>query len=86
MKNRKLFKEAIYTFGYDEQIKMLIEELAELIVAINHNDRGRIELEEVFGEVADVQIMINQFIVMFPEVDYDEIYKEKVLSLKGKIL
>lgn len=45
---------------------MLIEELAELIVAINKYDRyGREVIQQVIEEIADVKIMIEQIELMF---------------------
>lgn len=64
---RQILKDAIDTFGIKNQLDMLQEECAELIVAISHYKRGRhgstINLSE---EIADVHIMMNQIILATP--------------------
>ncbi len=59
-----LLKEAINKWGVDAQENQLIEECAELIVAVNHFKRGRVPINKVAEEMADVRIMINQFCTM----------------------
>ena len=44
-----------------ENFKMLQEELAELIVAVNHMKRGRCGWDKVLEEMGDVEILIDQF-------------------------
>ena len=53
-------KKAVDTFGKDSQTNMAIEELAELIVAINHWRRGRAGKDAVIEEIADCYIMLLQ--------------------------
>lgn len=64
---RQILKDAIDTFGIKNQLDMLQEECAELIVAISHYKRCRqgftINLSE---EIADVHIMMNQIILAIP--------------------
>lgn len=43
-------------YGEEAQKRQLIQELAELIVAITKND-----LENIIEEMADVQVMLDQF-------------------------
>lgn len=54
------FKQAVDTFGVDNQTNQAIEELAELIVAINHWRRGRVGNDAVIEEIADCYIMLRQ--------------------------
>lgn len=62
-------------YGIVEQRKQLIQECAELIVALTKLDRGNI-----IEEMADVQVMLDQFAISLPGVgnDINEIRKEKV--------
>lgn len=58
---------AIEAFGTTAQIDMAIEECSELINALCKYRRGRIGMEEVITEIADVQIMTKQLSLMFDE-------------------
>lgn len=51
---------AMNKYGMDKQIDQLIEECAELIVALQHFKRDRVTWIEVSEEMADVIIMIDQ--------------------------
>lgn len=61
---RKTCQDAIEHFGAKQQLAVVKEELAELIVAISHYERGRdcmkIQLAE---ETADVIICLQQLII-----------------------
>ena len=48
----RLFEEAIRRWGVDAQLNQLIEECAEVIVAINHYRRGKIRQYDVESELA----------------------------------
>ena len=55
-----IFREAVERYGALPQIGMLYEEMGELMTAINQWTRGRVELEKVAEEMADVCIMLQQ--------------------------
>ena len=58
-------KAAIETFGKEKQLHQCMEELGELIVAINHYLRNRPGAEEeVAEELADAKLMIRQVELM----------------------
>lgn len=81
----KIIKEAIDTFGFDTQRRLLQEECAELIVAASHYDRGRPGAYDNFAEeLADVEIMISQMIYAL-QVNIDEWKEKKIARLKGRI-
>ena len=59
----QIIKDAVDTYGFESQRKILQEECAELIVAASHYDRGRPGAYDNFlEELADVDIMISQMI------------------------
>lgn len=60
-----LYRQAARLWGADAQMLMLVEECAELAQAVLHLRRGRINKEILAGELADVQIMIEQAMEMF---------------------
>lgn len=81
-----IFKEAIDTFGFDSQRKLLQEECAELIVAASHYDRGRPGAYDNFvEELADVEIMISQMIYALQATNINEWKEKKLARLKGRI-
>lgn len=61
---RKTCQDAVEHFGARQQLVVVKEELAELIVAISHYERGRdcmkIQLSE---ETADVIICLQQLVI-----------------------
>lgn len=57
----ELAESALETFGEEPQIRMVVEECAELIVAISHRDRGRADAGAgVVEELADVLVVTEQ--------------------------
>lgn len=56
---------AIDTFGAASQVDMVIEECAELTDALMKYRRGRVGVNEVVTEIADVQIMCAQLEMIF---------------------
>lgn len=77
----KLLKLAIGKFGVESQINQTIEECAELIVAINHHRRGKINLKKVIEEIIGVKIMIEQMELIFAGETWDEIEQEQLSKL-----
>lgn len=59
---RAILKEALKKYGEPNQLNMLKEECAELIVAISHFQREReASPVKIAEECADVEILIDQF-------------------------
>ena len=93
MKDRlKIYQEALNQWGMDAQINMAIEEMAELISALQHYRRlekweHHATLDDVTDEIADVEIMIQQLKLMFgiSNLHLFEI-KEKKLERVKKLL
>ena len=78
---------AVEVFGKESQQQQLIEELAELIVALNHYNRGRIQFGTVIGEMADVYIMLEQLRCIYHISDgwMDNEIKRKLNRLREKL-
>jgi NTP pyrophosphatase (non-canonical NTP hydrolase) len=62
---KQLYQDAITRWGIDAQINMLIEEMGELLVAINKLRRRKDKNDEqpvmnLIEELADVQLMLDQ--------------------------
>ena len=60
MDKKELYNKVLKKWGLEAQLDMLVEECAELIVAVNHMRRIRIITDNVFEECADVSILIEQ--------------------------
>lgn len=78
---------ALERYGAQKQLAVIKEELAELIVAISHYERGRdVMKEEVTEETADALICILQLII---SADIEEQVKaqmeRKIERLKKRI-
>jgi len=79
-----IYFKAIEKWGAEAQVKMMIEECGKLITALMHYDRGRNKPIDVCGEIADVEIMVNQMKVLFgPKCE--DIKKYKLERLKERI-
>ena len=65
------FALAIALWGKTSQMNMLTEECAELIVAINHERRGRTSMNSVIEEIVDVEMMIEEVKTMVDSELYE---------------
>lgn len=83
----KLYKKAINLWGEDLQYGMLCEECGELISALNHYRRGRVDRDDVLEEMADTIIMIKQILFMLEleEKDLEEMQIKKLNKMKSYI-
>jgi NTP pyrophosphatase (non-canonical NTP hydrolase) len=63
MNKEELYKLAIETYGDEAQINQGIEEMAELIQAVNKFRRMRnpVTFDNIAEEIADVEIMVDQY-------------------------
>ncbi len=58
--NEPIFQLAVNEYGALSQVLMLFEETGELTASLNQMMRGRVSIERVAEEVADVRIMLDQ--------------------------
>jgi len=73
-------------YGNAAQIELAIEEMGELLVAINHYRRARCSVEAVQEEIADVKIAMDQLAMIYGEEGVSEFEKKKLERLKGRII
>lgn len=87
MEYREVYQKAIDTYGVDEQMRIIYEEMCELGVALSkyHREPGAETLSDVCEEIADVQIMIAQAKLMFGESEVQKLIDEKTERLKSRI-
>lgn len=90
--NNEAIKKIADTYGYDAQSRQLIEEMAELTVALNKyyrvsiltpervNFAERIKLGNIKEEIADVTIMLEQikYLLQISDTDIDQIIEQKL--------
>lgn len=87
MEHKEIYKKAVKTWGKTSQLDMLVEECAEVIVAVKKLKRfgtlnERIKLEK---EVADVEIMCEQFRIVYEDNQVDRYKLEKLERLESLI-
>lgn len=71
--DRKILRRAIHCYGRDAQLKVLLEEMAELQQVICKTWRGDIDHAHIAEEIADVEIMLEQTRMIF---DIDSLVQE----------
>ena len=62
---RRIFRRAINHYKPNNQMRQLLEEMSELQKEICKYLRGRDNIEKVTEEIADVQIMLDQMVLIF---------------------
>lgn len=86
MNRKQILEKAISTYGREAQTNMMLEEMGELITAINKYRRAYIGAEKsvalanIVEEMADVQIMLDQMRLMFGDTTEQEEYKVQRLA------
>lgn len=60
-----IFEKAIETYGVDLQKQVAIEEMAELTKEICKEFRGKGNREHIIEEIADVDIMLQQLMIIY---------------------
>ncbi|GAB0057431.1 hypothetical protein SIID45300_01759 [Candidatus Magnetaquicoccaceae bacterium FCR-1] len=86
----EIYAEALAIYGPTAQIMMMLEEMAELQIALLDRIRGRGDLDlcrrQIVEELADVSIMIGQMRHMFcSEAEFDRQKKLKIDRLGERI-
>lgn len=89
--DRKILQNAIDTYGTKAQMMQCIEEMAELIQAINKYFRANTDEEmakayiSVIEEISDVQIMLEQMRLLFGDKAVDEQITAKLGRLEKRL-
>lgn len=86
MKDLDILNLAIEKWGRIAQINMALEEMGELIAAINQWKRGRIDIDAVREEVADVMITAKQLAIIFGQAGVEKRYEEKINRLYHRVM
>jgi len=85
---RTVFERAIILWGEEAQIKMAIEECAELIVKLaklGRNKNGS-DIDSIVKEIADVEIMMIQLRLIFGEESVNMAKAAKLTRLLDRVI
>lgn len=90
MEENEILLQAIATYGENEQSRIAMEELAELIRAINKYHRAKTDehRQNLIEEMADVYIMLRQISIMYDisgEKEIEPVIHEKIARLRERL-
>jgi len=77
MELEQLYRATIDKWGEEAQYDQAVEECAELIAALKHYRRGKIDKQAVINELADVSLMLGQLCWMFGQAEIDDAIRHK---------
>lgn len=78
--DQAIFRRGLDTFGADMQTLVAIEELSELQKELCKNRRGRENQTNIAEEIADVQIMLEQMMMLYDCGEIVEKFRRYKLS------
>ncbi len=81
MELEKTYRSTLSKWGEDAQYDQAVEECAELITALKHYRRGKIDRHAVISELADVTLMLGQLTWMFGETEVAAAVQKKLTKL-----
>jgi NTP pyrophosphatase (non-canonical NTP hydrolase) len=83
---REVYQTAISLYGKEAQRQMVIEEMSELTKEICKISRGKLDLEALADEIADVTIMLEQLRLMYDiDAEVNSHIDYKVLRLVARL-
>ena len=77
----QLYQATLDKWGTDAQYDQMVEECAELIIALKHFRRGKVSEQVVIDELADVTLMLGQLSWMFGPEQVNEAVQKKLQKL-----
>lgn len=77
---------ALLLWGDEKQTALAIEEMGELLVAMNHHKRGRVGVEAVQEKIADVKIAMDQLAIIYGEDGVNSFEEKKLARLNDRII
>lgn len=80
--NKEIYRKALQKWGRDAQIKVAIEEFAELIVELAKENRSvnGTNWEKITEEMADAEVMLEQLKIVFANEKEVEAKKEQKIN------
>lgn len=90
MDKYELYALALSKWGSEAQFNMVIEEAMELALITSRHIRGRATFAEIVDEIADMEIMLDQYVYIMRDYDIrraiDERKLFKLKRLEEKVL
>lgn len=86
MKEKEVLEAALSAYGSEIQRVVAIEELSELQKELCKSLRGQTDRQHIAEEIADVQIMLEQMMILY-ELHYDVVAwrRKKVDRLRNRL-
>lgn len=81
MHHQAIYQATLDKWGADAQYDQAVEECAELIAALKHFRRGKIDKQAVIDELADVTLMIGQLTWMLGSDEVSAAIQKKLAKL-----
>lgn len=82
----QVYTDALECWGTNFQKSMFHEEVGEVLTAMSHEYRGRCSKILVLEELADLQIMLNQMVVLYGTDDeFKQVLDTKLSRLVERI-
>ncbi len=81
MELEQIYQATLAKWGEEAQYDQAVEECAELIAALKHYRRGKIDRQAVIDELADVSLMLGQLTWMFGQRDVEQAIAAKLRKL-----
>lgn len=81
MKHETIYRATLNKWGEQAQYDQAVEECAELITALKHYRRNKIDRKTLIAELADVTLMIGQLTWMFGVDEVEQAVADKLDKL-----
>ena len=80
------YTDALNCWGDVLQKSLFHEEIGEVLTAISHEKRGRCGNLVVLEELADLQIMLNQMVILYgTDQEFQDLFEVKTYRLIDRI-
>ena len=77
-KYHHIYRAALDKWGEEAQYDQAVEECAELIAALKHYKRDKVDRQQIVDELADVALMVGQLSFMLGEQRVEEAIEAKI--------
>ena len=85
MEEKEIYKWTLETFTEEHQVIVMIEEMAELTKELTKWLRDKANYEHLFEEMADVQIVLDQMILIMGSKGFKAAKKTKLGRLEERL-
>lgn len=82
---KQILLDAIAKYGMESQERMMVEECAELMNALMKQHRGRAFFDDVITEIADVQIVLWQMMLVYGMDKVNAEIERKLSRLRNRM-